>query len=215
MEVTLAVRAPKQITRRIFVVISDHIARSTNCHYLDRWIDLPSRRRARGQNRGAFAGSLWHRERGFDARPDDRRYHQIGIPGQGVAQAAADDRRRRVGPDPRRRWPGCTRIQRRACFSQGTFGPREEDPADERSDHASFQARGYPASLASEDFFAGPGLDASEPEGNPNYHKREDTFVDAVYTADIARSLGAAAWAVATDVLIISPGSFSRAALPN
>ena len=78
------------------------------------------------------------------------------------------------------------------------FGPGEEDPADERSDHASFQARGYPACLTSEDFFVGPGTDASEPEGNPNYHKREDTFVDAVYAADIARSMGAAAWAVAT-----------------
>ncbi|MGB7789946.1 MAG: M20/M25/M40 family metallo-hydrolase [Terrimicrobiaceae bacterium] len=78
------------------------------------------------------------------------------------------------------------------------FGPGEEDPADERSDHASFQAHGYPACITSEDFFVGPGLDASEPEGNPNYHKREDTFIDAVYTADIARSVGAAAWAIAT-----------------
>jgi leucyl aminopeptidase len=78
------------------------------------------------------------------------------------------------------------------------FGPGEEDPADERSDHASFQAHGYPACLTSEDFFVGPGMDASEPEGNPNYHKPEDTFVDAVYVADIARSVGAAAWAVAT-----------------
>ena len=78
------------------------------------------------------------------------------------------------------------------------FGPGEEDPADERSDHASFQAHGYPACLTSEDFFVGPGTDASEPEGNPNYHKRDDTFVDAVYTADIARSVGAAAWAAAT-----------------
>jgi leucyl aminopeptidase len=78
------------------------------------------------------------------------------------------------------------------------FGPGEEDPADERSDHASFQAHGYPACITSEDFFVGPGTDATEPEGNPNYHKRDDTFVDAVYTADIARSVGAAAWAVAT-----------------
>jgi hypothetical protein len=31
-----------------------------------------------------------------------------------------------------------------------------------------------------------------------DYHKREDTFVDAVYAADIARSVGAAAWVVAT-----------------
>jgi leucyl aminopeptidase len=78
------------------------------------------------------------------------------------------------------------------------FGPGEEDPADERSDHGSFQAHGYPACLSSEDFFVGPGMDESEPEGNPNYHKREDTFVDPVYAADIARSVGAAAWAVAT-----------------
>jgi bacterial leucyl aminopeptidase len=77
------------------------------------------------------------------------------------------------------------------------FGAGEEDPAEQRSDHASFQEHGYPACLISEDFFIGPGLDASEPEGNPNYHKREDIFVDAAYAADIARSVGAAAWMIA------------------
>jgi bacterial leucyl aminopeptidase len=66
------------------------------------------------------------------------------------------------------------------------FGAGEEDPAEQRSDHASFQEHGYPACLISEDFFIGPGLDASEPEGNPNYHKREDISVDAAYVADIA-----------------------------
>jgi leucyl aminopeptidase len=77
------------------------------------------------------------------------------------------------------------------------FGSGEEDPADQRSDHASLQEHGYPACLISEDFFIGPGPESSDWEANPNYHKHGDTFVDAVYAADIARSVGAAAWAVA------------------
>jgi hypothetical protein len=119
MDGTLAVRAPQLITQRIFEVISDHIARATNCHHLDCWMDLPSRRRARGQNRGAFAGRLWHRERGFEARRADRRYHQTENPGQAVEQAPVDDRRRCSGPDPRRRCPPIMPFQRRACLSQG------------------------------------------------------------------------------------------------
>ena len=77
------------------------------------------------------------------------------------------------------------------------FAPGEEDPAEQRSDHASFQEHGYAACLVSEDFFAGPSADAPEAEANPNYHKREDTFVDAAYAADIARAVGAAAWKLA------------------
>jgi leucyl aminopeptidase len=78
------------------------------------------------------------------------------------------------------------------------FGPGEEDPAEQRSDHASFHEHGYAACLISEDFFIGPGADAPEAEANPNYHKREDTFVDASYAADIARAVGAAAWKLAS-----------------
>ena len=78
------------------------------------------------------------------------------------------------------------------------FAPGEEDPAEQRSDHASFQEHGYAACLVSEDFFVGPGADAPEAEANPNYHKREDTFVDAAYAADIARAVGAAAWKLAS-----------------
>jgi Zn-dependent M28 family amino/carboxypeptidase len=75
-------------------------------------------------------------------------------------------------------------------------GAQERDPAEGRSDHASFQLVGYPACVASEDFFAGPGAD-SPPEANPNYHKLSDTFVDLDYAADIARAVGAAAWLTA------------------
>ena len=78
------------------------------------------------------------------------------------------------------------------------FGPGGEDPAEQRSDHASFQEHGYAACLVSEDFFVGPGANAPEAEANPNYHKAEDTFVDAAYAADIARAVGAAAWKLAS-----------------
>jgi hypothetical protein len=68
------------------------------------------------------------------------------------------------------------------------------DPAAGRSDHASFQAQGYPACVVSEDFFVGPGADAPAPQENPNYHRPGDTFVDEVYAADIARAIAATAW---------------------
>jgi bacterial leucyl aminopeptidase len=80
--------------------------------------------------------------------------------------------------------------------SQGPL-PADRDPAESRSDHAAFQERGYPACVASEDFFAGPDAHAPEPEGNPHYHQKEDTFVDASYAADIARVVAASAWMLA------------------
>ncbi|MBY5408457.1 M28 family peptidase [Rhizobium leguminosarum] len=72
------------------------------------------------------------------------------------------------------------------------------DPAAGRSDHASFQAQGYPAVVISEDFFIGPGTEAPAPDENPNYHRPGDTVVDAEFAADIARAVGAAAWVTAT-----------------
>jgi len=72
------------------------------------------------------------------------------------------------------------------------------DPAERRSDHYSFQAEGYAACLASEDFFVGPGPGAPTPEPNPNYHMPEDSAVNAKYAADIARAVTAAAWVTAT-----------------
>ena len=66
------------------------------------------------------------------------------------------------------------------------------DPAEGRSDHASFQLVGYPACATTEDFFAGPGSDVGE--ANPNYHMPSDTFVDLDYAADLARAVGAATW---------------------
>lgn len=74
----------------------------------------------------------------------------------------------------------------------------ERDPAEQRSDHHSFQAEGYAACLASEDFFAGPGSGAPSPEPNPMYHLPTDTVVNSAYVADIARLLTAAAWVSAT-----------------
>jgi bacterial leucyl aminopeptidase len=74
---------------------------------------------------------------------------------------------------------------------------KDPDPAEERSDHASFQLVGYPACVTSEDFFAGPRPGSPKSEANPNYHKKGDTFVDPEYAADIARAVAAAAWATA------------------
>jgi hypothetical protein len=70
------------------------------------------------------------------------------------------------------------------------------DPAAGRSDHASFQAYGYAACAVSEDFFLdAPG--APDPDANPNYHRAGDTLIDSHYAADLARAVGAAAWASA------------------
>jgi bacterial leucyl aminopeptidase len=71
---------------------------------------------------------------------------------------------------------------------------RPGDPAAGRSDHASFQERGYAACAISEDFFPGPKSHSPDPQPNPNYHKPTDTVVDYGYAADIARVVAAAAW---------------------
>ena len=68
----------------------------------------------------------------------------------------------------------------------------QPDPAEGRSDHASFQEHGYAACTTSEDFFVGPHPDSPTAEPNPNYHKDRDTFVDLEYAADIARVVAAA-----------------------
>lgn len=68
-----------------------------------------------------------------------------------------------------------------------------DDLAAGRSDHASFQERGYAACVLSEDFFAGPRDDSPDAEPNPNYHKRTDREIDYDYAADIARVVAAAA----------------------
>lgn len=75
--------------------------------------------------------------------------------------------------------------------------PRERDPAEGRSDHASFHLVGYAACATTEDFFAGPGPDSPSAEPNPNYHLTSDTYVDPAYAADLARAVGAAAWLTA------------------
>jgi hypothetical protein len=73
------------------------------------------------------------------------------------------------------------------------------DPAANRSDHASFQERGYAACAATEDFFIGPQIDSPDREPNPNYHQITDMLenVDTEFVADIARVITAAAWVTA------------------
>ncbi|WP_232660903.1 M28 family peptidase [Pseudonocardia sp. TRM90224] len=72
------------------------------------------------------------------------------------------------------------------------------DPAEQRSDHFSFQLHGYAACLASEDFFAGPAPTSPAPDANPNYHLPTDTTVSATYARDITRAVTAAAWLCGT-----------------
>ncbi|QDS94738.1 Bacterial leucyl aminopeptidase precursor [Roseimaritima multifibrata] len=71
------------------------------------------------------------------------------------------------------------------------------DPAEGRSDHASFHNHGYAACVVSEDFFPGPDPSSPSPEANPHYHKVGDQFVDYEYAADIARVIAATTVVVA------------------
>ena len=70
----------------------------------------------------------------------------------------------------------------------------EQDPGEERSDHYSFQLNGFPACLASEDFFLGPGPGDPAPDANPNYHSSADTTIAGSYVRDICRAVTTAAW---------------------
>jgi phosphoglycolate phosphatase-like HAD superfamily hydrolase len=72
------------------------------------------------------------------------------------------------------------------------------DPAEQRSDHYTFQLHGYRACLVSEDFFIGPGPLAPHSEPNPNYHLPADRTINADYATDITRATTAAAWISAT-----------------
>lgn len=58
------------------------------------------------------------------------------------------------------------------------------DGAINRSDHAAFHEQGYAAVVVSEDFFSNT---ASEPgsDGNPNYHRQNDTVIDPNYGSKI------------------------------
>jgi len=73
----------------------------------------------------------------------------------------------------------------------------QDDPASGRSDHASFQQRGYAAVCVSEDAFVG-GPSATNPAlNNPYYHKSTDRHIIADYAAEVARAVAAAAWLTA------------------
>ncbi|MEW6543170.1 MAG: M20/M25/M40 family metallo-hydrolase [Nitrospirota bacterium] len=71
------------------------------------------------------------------------------------------------------------------------------DPASGRSDHSSFQQRGYAAVCVSEDFFVGPDSAAPNPQPNPHYHKKTDQIIAPEYAAEVARAVAAAAWLTA------------------
>jgi hypothetical protein len=93
------------------------------------------------------------------------------------------------------------RVQVAPALEEPQFYPGADgatDPAEQRSDHYSFQLHGFPAVLASEDFFVGPGTTSSAPDPNPNYHSPEDRTVDGGYAADITRLVAAATWLCAT-----------------
>lgn len=66
------------------------------------------------------------------------------------------------------------------------------DPAAGRSDHASFNERGYAACVVSEDFFPDENEDP-ETSGNRHYHKPTDITIDYEFAADISRVVAAAA----------------------
>jgi hypothetical protein len=74
----------------------------------------------------------------------------------------------------------------------------KDDPAQGRSDHASFHDYGYAACAVSEDYFAGPTEQSPAPDGTPHYHQRTDTAatVDPEFIGAIARAVAAAAWSV-------------------
>jgi hypothetical protein len=59
------------------------------------------------------------------------------------------------------------------------------DGAIGRSDHASFQQHGYPAVVASEDFFINQSGEPAA-DSNPNYHRAADTVIDSSYGTGIA-----------------------------
>lgn len=59
------------------------------------------------------------------------------------------------------------------------------DGAIGRSDHASFQQHGYPAVVASEDFFVNLSGEPSA-DTNPYYHRASDTVIDGSYGTGIA-----------------------------
>ncbi len=76
------------------------------------------------------------------------------------------------------------------------LGTSTNDPATNRSDHASFQYQGWPACLVAEDLFADVGS-APAQTGNPDYHRATDVNVNAAYAADVVRAVAAAAWTAA------------------
>jgi hypothetical protein len=79
-----------------------------------------------------------------------------------------------------------------------TKGPaiEQRDGAEGRSDHASFQARGFAACCISEDLFLNdPGL--PDAEANEHYHKESDRSINRQYAADIARVVAGSVWVTA------------------
>lgn len=65
------------------------------------------------------------------------------------------------------------------------------DGAINRSDHAAFHEQGYPAVVVSEDFFANLSTEPTA-DGNPNYHRQNDTVIDPAYASKITCAIARA-----------------------
>lgn len=72
-----------------------------------------------------------------------------------------------------------------------------QDPADERSDHSSFQVHGYPACVLSEDFFGARRPDNTPEVLNPDYHSMRDKTISAEFAVELTRVVTGAAWLLA------------------
>ena len=70
------------------------------------------------------------------------------------------------------------------------------DPAANRSDHTSFQSKGFPACLLAEDLWT-EGCPGDFRWTHPAYHESTDVAVDVAYASQIARVAAGAAWMIA------------------
>jgi Zn-dependent M28 family amino/carboxypeptidase len=79
------------------------------------------------------------------------------------------------------------------------FAGSVTDPANERSDHSSFQMYGWPACLVCENFWIDNVALGPMSRGNPNYHMKSDVdaTLDEDYAAAIIRTVARATWTVA------------------
>ena len=148
----------------------------------------------RCKSRGEIVEAVWQMDMiGYNKRPPRTWEAHAGFESSTLVEAKSRQLAVLLGELAPRVSPDLPPVQ----IYHGGSWPRG-DPAAGRSDHASFHAQGYPAIVVSEDFFVGPGTNDSAPEPNPNYHRPGDASIDAHFAADIARTLGLAAWVSAS-----------------